>query len=82
MKKKFYVTALFVICSFIGSSATLLADNNKPKGPKDGTNPPKGHPDPAKAPFDGGLSLLVAAGVGAGVKKAYDKRKAVKPNNQ
>lgn len=33
---------------------------------------PGGDPD---APIDGGLSLLIAAGVGYGAKKAYDKRK-------
>ena len=27
------------------------------------------------APFDGGLSLLIAAGIGYASKKAYDKRK-------
>ena len=26
-------------------------------------------------PIDGGLSLLIAAGIGLGAKKAYDKRK-------
>lgn len=35
-----------------------------------GTNPP-----PAAAPFDAGLSLLIAAGVGYASKKAHDKRK-------
>lgn len=30
------------------------------------------------APFDGGVSLLVAAGIGYGVKKVYDKRKGEK----
>lgn len=32
-------------------------------------------PPPTAAPFDGGLSLLIAAGVGYASKKAYDKRK-------
>jgi len=35
-------------------------------------------PDPGNdpdVPIDGGLSLLVAAGVGYAVKKGYDKRK-------
>ena len=36
---------------------------------------------PTAAPFDGGLSLLIAAGVGYASKKAYDKRKAEKNNN-
>jgi hypothetical protein len=35
---------------------------------------PGGDPD-VKVPFDGGLSLLIAAGVGYAGKKAYDKRK-------
>ena len=35
---------------------------------------PGGDPD-AGVPIDGGLSLLVAAGVGYVVKKGYDKRK-------
>ena len=30
--------------------------------------------DPA-CPIDGGLSLLIAAGIGLGAKKAYDSRK-------
>ncbi len=30
--------------------------------------------DPA-CPIDGGLSLLIAAGIGIGAKKAYDKRR-------
>ncbi|MFT3980901.1 MAG: hypothetical protein QM687_10560 [Ferruginibacter sp.] len=35
--------------------------------------------DPAiPCPIDGGLSLLLAAGIGLGAKKAYDRRKATK----
>lgn len=37
--------------------------------------PPDGDPD---APIDGGVSLLVAAGVGYGLKKANDQRKKAK----
>ena len=41
--------------------------------------PGGGGPDPDPAvPIDGGVSLLVAAGVGYAVKKAYDKRKEEK----
>jgi hypothetical protein len=37
---------------------------------------PGGDPDPGQGvPFDGGLSLLVAAGIGYAAKKGYDKRK-------
>lgn len=35
---------------------------------------PDGDPDPA-VPFDGGLTLLVAAGIGYAAKKGYDRRK-------
>ncbi|HRP33885.1 MAG TPA: hypothetical protein PKV73_18435 [Agriterribacter sp.] len=31
--------------------------------------------DPDDIPLDGGLSMLIAAGVAYGAKKAYDKRK-------
>jgi hypothetical protein len=33
-------------------------------------------------PIDGGLSLLIAAGVGLGAKKAYDRRKAAIRNEE
>ena len=37
-----------------------------------------GNPDcpPQCVPIDGGLSLLLAAGIGIGAKKAYDRKKA------
>jgi hypothetical protein len=50
---------LFVIISF--PSSILLAD--------------PGGPGPQPAPFDGGLSLIIAAGIGYAVKKRYDQRK-------
>ncbi len=34
--------------------------------------------DPENAPIDGGLSLLVAAGVGYGVRKVKEKRNKLK----
>ena len=33
-------------------------------------------------PIDGGLTLLVAAGIGYGIKKAHDKRKKDKASAQ
>ena len=33
---------------------------------------------PASAPFDGGISLLIAAGISYASKKGYDKRKKQK----
>ena len=32
-------------------------------------------PDPNAIPFDGGISLVVAAGIAYAAKKGYDKRK-------
>ncbi len=37
---------------------------------------------PVNAPIDGGLSLLVAGGVGYGVKKIREKRKKQQEENQ
>ena len=55
------VSVLFVALSVLPSLA-----NAQPGDPGD-------DPD---APIDGGVSLLVAAGVGYGIKKAKDSRKA------
>jgi len=41
-----------------------------PRGPGNGRPPGQ-----QNAPFDGGASLLIAAGVAYGIKKAYDRRK-------
>ncbi|MES2431392.1 MAG: hypothetical protein V4556_10665 [Bacteroidota bacterium] len=54
------VSVLVLIFNFIPKFANAQAD-------------PGEDPD---APIDGGISLLVAAGVGYGVKKARDNRKA------
>ena len=35
-------------------------------------------PDPEEVPFDGGLSLLIAAGAGYAIKKKHDQRKKEK----
>ena len=39
-------------------------------------DPPPIDPDVQDVPFDGGVSLLVAAGIGYGLKKAHDRKKA------
>lgn len=62
--RKIYAIASFVIISFVLPLA-LLAQPGGP-GPD---------PDP-QVPIDGGLSLLVAAGVGYAAKRAHDKKKA------
>ncbi len=35
-------------------------------------------PEVEDVPFDGGVSLLVAAGIGYGLKKVHDRKKAEK----
>lgn len=42
---------------------------------------PGGDPD-AEIPIDGGIGLLIAAGVAYGAKKAYDKREKEKRSAQ
>jgi hypothetical protein len=38
------------------------------------------NPDPPRVPFDGGLSLVVAAGIAYAAKKGIEKRKKVNTN--
>ena len=40
-----------------------------------GDPPGEGEGDPDAVPIDGGLSILLAAGVGYGIKKVNDQRK-------
>jgi hypothetical protein len=53
-------------------------DNNDPSNPQVTPPPPPGGEN---APIDGGLSLLLAAGIGLGVKKAVGRNKATKQDN-
>jgi hypothetical protein len=61
---------------------TLLSTHAQPDGddqPPTGGGPgccdenPDGQPD-ENIPFDGGISLMLAAGIGYGMKKSYDRR--------
>lgn len=61
--KPFLTTAILTVVCFVMYIPSLLAQL-----PDD----PGQDPD---IPIDGGLSLLIAAGVAYGAKKAYDKRK-------
>jgi hypothetical protein len=63
MKSKvFYLMLVLAICLIAPS--VLLAQG-----------PPPPPPPPADVPIDGGVGLLIAAGVGYGVKKVRDHRK-------
>lgn len=65
IKKPLYIiyalTVLLMLGFVPGVSAAILV-----------IVPPEGSDE---IPFDGGLSVLIAAGVAYGAKKAYDKRK-------
>ncbi len=61
--KPFLTTAILTVVSLLMYLPSVLAQLPDPRG------------DPDEIPIDGGLSLLIAAGVAYGAKKAYDKRK-------
>ena len=60
MKKRILIYRLLIIICCISIPLITLA---------------QGPPDPQDVPIDGGLSLLLAAGVGYGVKKYRDNKK-------
>jgi hypothetical protein len=62
MKRKILISVLFAAMLY----CIPLAGHAQP-------TPPGGDPD---VPIDGGLSILLAAGVGYVAKKGYEKRKA------
>ncbi len=67
------ITAKVLLVAFFTCSAVMANAFSFPpkrKGPK------SGH---VGAPFDGGVTLLVAAGLAYGLKKAYDRRKDSRP---
>ena len=69
-----FLTKCFLLIGVLLMQGALLFAQGDP-----GTDPD------VKVPFDGGLSLLIAAGVGYGLKKANDKRKQFegeKPQDQ
>jgi hypothetical protein len=65
MKLKSVFKPSIIVVAFL-----CLALFSKAQGPGD----PGPDPDPA-VPLDGGLTMLVAAGIGYAAKKRYDKRK-------
>jgi hypothetical protein len=67
MKKTLLRTTM--VCAIICYAFTSKALDIPPKGGNPGGG---GHHD---APFDGGASLLLAAGAVYGIKKAYNRRK-------
>jgi hypothetical protein len=73
MKKVLLQVVLAVL--LIGTvQLTAYAQGKPPKPPKDNGNK-GGKKDPKQIPLDGGLSLLLAAGVGLGAKKMFFDKK-------
>lgn len=72
-KSKIKLVHLLLALAFTGTVFTAQA-----QGPAD----PNDDPDPSPAiPFDGGISLVVAAGIAYAAKKGYDKRRKQSDNN-
>ena len=74
-RKAFRPLLISALSLFVSMAAWADPDpGGPPTGP--GGDPPT-DPD-AEVPFDGGLSVLLAAGAAYGTKKAVDYRKAMK----
>jgi hypothetical protein len=56
-----------------------FTNNDDPTAPPTASTPPV--PGGENAPIDGGISLLLAAGLGLGVKKAFRKKKTSDQDN-
>jgi len=69
LKKVFPILILFAVLFFSASEINAQG----PPGPPGGD--PPCWPPPCTIPLDGGISLLIAAGVALGGKKFYDFRK-------
>jgi hypothetical protein len=80
---RFLNAVLFTI--FLISFAPLMSDAQdirlEGSSPRNHTNITR-DTNGTGAPFDGGLSLLIAAGVGYASKRSYDKRKKEKSDNR
>jgi hypothetical protein len=64
IKKYVLMTGLIVLISLIQPNLGMAQVSDPGCDPLDPT-----------CPIDGGVSLLIAAGIGLGAKKAYDKKK-------
>jgi hypothetical protein len=66
MKLQTFFSVLFILCMLFFLPFIINAQPGSPGG----------QPTPIEeVPFDGGLSLVIAAGAGYAIKKKYDKRR-------
>jgi hypothetical protein len=71
-KMKIKLVCLFVALAATLTFTTVQAQFDDPDPPPPNTN----------IPFDGGLSLIIAAGVAYAAKKGYDKKNNQKQNGE
>lgn len=76
MKKVINRLRLALLITIIAVPTFLTAQTPPPPGSGD-PDDPNNVPD-VPIPFDGGVSLLVAAGVAYGLKKVHERKKAEK----
>ena len=75
------IKVLFFVILLIGATAnTYSQTQNVPQNQVDDVEPeellPPEDPDPLNVPFDGGASLLIAAGAAYGAKKYRERKKS------
>jgi len=68
LKKKVYLLFLFIV---FGLGIHVMGQDPQPPG---GGGSPTEEPPTGAVPVDGGLSLLLAAGIGYGARKVYRLR--------
>ena len=74
--KKLFRKILILTVVFFSFSLITIADPPGPPGP--GGTPIGSGGTPVGAPIDGGLSILLALGIGYGARKFYQARKEKK----
>lgn len=78
MKKKIFAPLFAIVCALTVPVMVFAEDDLYENSYESSTNDidPGGDPDEiVNTPIDGGLSLLIAAGIGVGTRKAYKKKK-------
>jgi hypothetical protein len=71
MRKTAFLRIVFVLGLWLAAGSTAKTWAQPGSG-----GPGPGTPDPTAVPLDGGVSLLVAAGIGLGLKRLRQRRKA------